>query len=1378
MVSKNESDPPRNERRALLADLLRKRTEKPIAVPLSFAQKRFWFIAQLDPQSPAYNIARALRMTGCLSVSALRETLRRIVARHDALRANFDTVNGEPMQFIRRGSDVKVPIIDLQDLSASARELAARRLIAEEALRPFDLTKDHLLRASVLRLGNEEHILLLTIHHIVSDGWSLGILTREIATIYSAITEQKPVDLPVLPIQYADFARWQEKWLQSESLEKHLSYWRRQLAETSDVLALPLDRPRPAVQTFRGGHYSTSFSSRLHDAVAELSRRERATLFMVLLAAFQTLLMRYSGQRDIVVGSPIAGRNQVETEDLIGCFVNSLVLRTDFSGNPTFLELLRQVKETALEAYENQNVPFEKLVEELHPERSLSRSPIFQVMFALQTQPRSALRLPALSISPIERETEAAKLDLSLYMLAAEDGLEVYFEYNADLFNLSTVRRMAQHLQILLEEIVANPDRRISEFSLIDDAERRLLLVEWNQTRSEFPRNTCVHDLFEKEAARRPDAVAIELAGESMSYGELDRRANQLAHYLRKRGVVAEAAVGICAERSFEMIVGLLGILKAGGVYVPLDPHYPQERLSFMLEDAGASVLLLQERLRDRLPPKSATVIALDTDWKNIARESQEHLENHCTAENLAYMIYTSGSTGRPKGVSVTHRGVVRLVRETNYARFGQDEVFLQFAPISFDASTFEIWGSLLNGARLVLAPPGLPTLAELGELIKDRRVTTLWLTAGLFHQMIETEVRSLGAVRQLLAGGDVLSPRHAEKAAALSDCQLINGYGPTENTTFTCCYRVRAAEKFAGSIPIGYPISNTEVYILDAEMKPAPIGVAGELYIGGDGLARGYVNDAILTAEAFLPHPFSANRGQRVYRTGDRARFLEDGRIEFLGRLDEQVKIRGFRIELGEIETVLSQHPRVRECAVLTLSGPNGDKRLVAYFVPQTKRRAQPEELRVFLKQKLPAYMVPTFFVELEKLPLTANGKVERRALPEPEMGRTELKGRVAPRTDAEERLAQIWTRILGRRDIGLRDNFFDLGGHSLLAVRLMAEIEREFGQRLPLISLFQDATIEYLAEILSKGADSISWPTLVEIQPGGPRPALFCISAPNVNALGYHFLARYLGSDRAIYGLQAQYPEDLLGEHSQAVVDKVATEYLVALRKAQLKGPYQFVGMCRGAHIAFEMARRLVDEGEKVALLGVLDTWVMENTYNSFWYVEYYFRRWADVARLGLRPQWNLIKRKANDVINAISGAVSGSSGANPPKPTKNPLHDVYFPGPDYAPRTYAGRISVFRARKQPFNRIRDEELGWGRLSTLGIDVHTVPGIHERLLREPSVQILARELRSRLLEDPDQAGPCGSSVDSHSNQAGSVGAALAILVEFAGLLFEQPLA
>jgi aspartate racemase len=785
--------------------------------------------------------------------------------------------------------------------------------------------------------------------------------------------------------------------------------------------------------------------------------------------------------------------------------VNNVVLRADLSGNPTFRELLGRVREVTLEAYMHQDVPFDAVVDKLQPERDLSRNPLFQVMFSFHDSPLLDLKLPELAIDLHEGlNNGSAKFDLNIVAIprseqrvglspkAGADGIDIIWEYNTDLFDDTTISRMIEHYQVLLQGIVADPEQRLAALPLLTEAEHQQLLVAWNDTQTDYPRNACIQHLFEAQVEQTPQAIAVSFNNEQLTYSQLNRRANQLAHHLQAQGVGPEVCVGLCLERSLEMIVGILGILKAGGAYVPLDPEYPQERLRFMLSDTQAPLLLTQQRLVSELPEQQGRVICLDTDWAAVDQESDTNPSSQATAESLAYVMYTSGSTGRPKGTCISHRNVVRLVQNTNYAELSASEVILQFAPISFDAATLEIWGALLNGGRLVVFPAHKPTLAELGEVIQQNQVTTLWLTAGLFQQMVDDHLESLKSVHQLLAGGDVLSVPHVLKVLQeLDGCTLINGYGPTENTTFTTCYPMTDPNQVGTNVSIGRPIAQTQVYILDRQLQPVPIGVRGELYIGGDGLARSYLNRPELTAEKFIPNPFSAEPGARLYKTGDAARYLADGNIEFLGRLDDQVKIRGFRVELGEIETVLGQHPGVQKNVILAQADSAGSKRLVAYVVPSREPAPPSSEWRKYLKQKLPGYMIPTTFVTMAKLPLNPNGKVDRQALPAPAKARPDLgEGTfVAPRTKVEEVVAGICAEVLELERIGIYDNFFELGGHSLLAMQVISRLGEAFQMELSLRSLFEAPTVAGLAKHVETIRQTVQNLRASASAPGGDR-------------------------------------------------------------------------------------------------------------------------------------------------------------------------------------------------------------------------------------------------------------------------------------------------
>ncbi|MDY7077386.1 MAG: amino acid adenylation domain-containing protein [Chloroflexota bacterium] len=1051
-------------------------------LPLSFAQQRMWFLGQLEPGSPLYNVPDAVRINGPLDVAALERSLNEIVRRHEVLRTTFATVDGRAVQVIVPELSLVLPVVDLSGLPEAEREAEGLRLAQEEAQHPFDLAKGPLLRATLLRLGEKDHMALLTMHHIVSDAWSSGVLIREIAALYQAFSAGEPSPLPELPVQYADFAHWQRNWLQDEVLEAQLSYWKQQLSGSAPLLELPTDRPRPAVQTFRGGHQAFVFPRELSAPLRALSQQEGATMFMTLLAAFQTLLYRYTGQEDVSVGTPIANRNRAETEGLIGFFVNTLVLRTDLSGDPSFRELLNRVREVALGAYTHQDLPFEKLVDTLQPERDLSHTPLFQVMFIIQNVPRQGVELADLTLSRVEADTGVSTFDLTLVMEDAPDGLGAGFEYNADLFNSETIERMAAHFQILLEGIIADSDRPISTLPLLTGVERQRLLVEWNNTEAEYPRELCLHHLFETQAKRTPGAVAVTFKDKHLTYDELNRRANQLAHHLRKLGVGPETLVGLCVDRSLEMVVGLLGVLKAGGAYLPLDPAYPQERLAFIMEDSRVSVLLTQSHLADRLhATRNTQHVYLDTDWKLIAQESGENLAIGVMPENAAYVIYTSGSTGRPKGVPVPHRSVVNHnVAMAEQFRLQPGDRVLQFATINFDAAVEEIFPTWWSGATVVLRADDMLTTGEdLLRLVEKEKLTVLDLPTAYWHEWVY-EMSLLGeplpeSLRLVIVGGEKASAERLAAWQKIAGANVVwmNTYGPTEGTIVATSYEPPAGEVWdvETGIPIGRPIANARVYLLDRNLQPVPVGVPGELCIGGTGVAQGYLNRPTLTAETFIPDPFSSEPGARLYKTGDLARYLPDGNVEFLGRVDHQVKVRGFRVEPGEIEAVLAQHPALRESVVAAREDQAGNTRLVAYIVPDRDPAPTVSDLRDFLAEKLPEYMVPSAFVTLDGLPLMPSGKVNRRALPAPDQARPELDAAyVAPHTRKEEILAAVWSQVLGVEQVGVHDNFFELGGDSILSIQVIARANQA-GLRLTPRQLFEAPTIARLAAVAGNG-------------------------------------------------------------------------------------------------------------------------------------------------------------------------------------------------------------------------------------------------------------------------------------------------------------------
>ena len=1035
-------------------------------LPLSFAQQRMWFIYQMDQQNSAYNEALTIRLTGRLNIDILEQTINAIIQRHESLRTTFPMVEGKPIQKIDPFLKIKLLVVNLKDIPQEQID----KLIIEELQKPFDLTQSPLLRCTLFDLGYEDYILVNVFHHIIIDGWSKGILFKELSEFYQALLGNSTVDLPELTIQYADFAVWQRQWLQGEILENQLNYWKKQLTAAPPLLELPTDKPRPANPNFRGHSISFQIDSELTEKLKLLSQKSGATLFMTLLAALNTLLFRYSGQDDILIGTPTANRNRQEIEPLIGFFVNTLVLRNSLEGNPTFSALLQQARNVVLEAYANQDVPFEQVVDALEIERSLSYNPLFQVMFALQNAPLNSLELPHLKAQYLAVEHRRIKFDLSLVLeeIETEQGsyLEGFWEYDSDLFTDERITRMVGHFQTLLKGIVANPQQTVRELPLLTESEKQQLLVEWNQTQTSYPDHYCTHQLFEQQVVKTPGAIAVIDGEKSLTYEQLNQKANQLAHYLQKLGVKTENLVGIYSERSALMIIGFLGILKAGGAYVPLDPNYPSERLAYMLEDSGVSVLLTQENLVETLPNYSGKIFCLDQDWKILDQNPQDNLLHPMTSENLAYVIYTSGSTGKPKGVLIQHQSLLNLVSwHQNAFNITAIDRVTQLAGIAFDASVWEIWPYLTAGACLAIVTPDLLTSPnQLQEWLIAQKITVSFLPSPLAETLITLNWSANSPLRLMLTGGDKLNNFPPTSIPFI----LVNNYGPTENTVVTTSVKLTRDLLTEKAPPIGRPISNTQVYILDQDQQLVPIGIPGELHIGGSGLARGYLNRPDLTASKFIANPFSEKNSDRIYKTGDLVRYGNDGQIEFVGRIDDQVKIRGFRIELGEIESVLNQYPQVKDAIVIVREDELKTKRLYGYFIPKTEALTS-QELRQFIQDRLPDYMIPAFLIPLESFPLTPNGKVDRRALPIPEINPNQLENYVTPSTDHEKILAQIWQEVLGLKTISINDNFFELGGDSILGIQIIAKANQQ-GLKITPKQLFIHQTIAQLAPVVEE--------------------------------------------------------------------------------------------------------------------------------------------------------------------------------------------------------------------------------------------------------------------------------------------------------------------
>ena len=1055
------------------------RRADPSLAPLSFAQQRIWFMEQLLPDTAMYHMGRRIRVEGRLDPVAFERALQEIIARHESLRTAFPSVNGEPSQLVSPGADFRLELSDLTSLSSGDREAEAQRLTAQEIGQRFDLAHGPLVRGRLIRFAPDDHLLVLVLHHIISDGWSMGVLFQELGTLYAGFAAGSPADLPPLPIQYADYAAWQREWLQGPVLAKQLAYWKKQF----EVEAPPLDLPFKSARDHGPSHAGASVPIVVPEAITarleEISRRERATLFMTVLAAFECLLHRYTGQTDIVVGSPIAGRTRAELEGLIGFFVNNLSLRTDLSGDPTFRELVARTREVAFGAFEHQDLPFERLVQELHPDRDPDANPLFQVVFVLQNAPSVVLEMPGLRLTRIEGEASTAKFDLVLNLSRAPEGLKGVLNYSTQKFERETIRQVTTHFGTLLEAIAANPDARLSTLPLMRQDEERALVQAWNAGETAAPGDPCAHRALEQHAVRTPREPAVMWDGGALSYDELNRRADRLAERLRALGVGTDVRVGLLARRSPELLVGLLGIVKAGGAYVPLDPGYPIDRLAYMLRDSGARALVADRQLAEggTFTPL-ANVVPLETislrDPLEAATEPASTPEKAIGGDGLVYVMYTSGSTGAPKAVGVPHNAVANFARAAArlYGLNPSDRV-LQFASISFDVSIDEIFPAWDSGAAVVLAPEGPLSPAEVSSTIDRHQVTVVSLPTAFWHLWVQELQASRSplprSLRLLIVGGEKVQPAAfaAWRELETGHIRWLNTYGPTETTVEATAWQWPSDEPPLSSdqeVPLGRAVAGASIYVLDRHLNPVPPGVKGELYIGGPGLARGYLERPAQTAAAFLPDRLSPTPGTRMYRTGDLVRYRSDGNLEFVGRADSQVKIRGYRVELPEIELVLGRHPAVADCAVVAREDVPLDRRLVAYIATRQASAPAPEELRQFLAERLPSYMVPSVIVVLPALPMTRTGKVDRRALPAPG-GVQAAPAYRAPASATEETIAGIWQRVLRVERVGATDNFFDLGGHSLLATQVVARVRSALGVDLPLRILFEHPTVEGLA-------------------------------------------------------------------------------------------------------------------------------------------------------------------------------------------------------------------------------------------------------------------------------------------------------------------------
>jgi amino acid adenylation domain-containing protein len=1288
-------------------------------LPVSFAQARQWFFDRLEGANATYNIPVALQLFGTLKVSALEMAVTEIIRRHEVLRTHFELVNDAPIQVISSNISIDIPVIDLQQLLEPEQSARVKQLAIDESQEHFDLAVAPLVRVKLLQLLATSHVLLITMHHIISDGWSMGVFINELSELYIAFCAGTPSPLPGLTIQYADFACWQKQWLTGDILARQIDYWKQLLIGAPPLLELPTDRPRPSTQTYTGSFVKFILEQELSEQLTSLSQQSGTTLFMTILAAFTILLARYSGQDDIVIGSPIANRHRSEIEPLIGFFVNTLVFRTKVQENPTFLELLELVKQMTLDAQEHQDLPFEKLVEELQPARSLSYSPLFQVMFEMDNTPMNELDLPGLQIVPLELENINAKFDLTLSIQASESGLECGWEYKTDLFDRISIDRLAVNFQTLLESIVANLYQPVAQLPLLNPIEQRQIVESWNQTQNEDP-HQCFPQLFEHQVTLTPAAIAVSYGDRNLTYQELNDRANRWARHLVELGVGAETIVGLVADRNLDFLTAILAIFKAGGVYLPLNPAHPVDRIQQVLTQSKTPLILTSSSWTSKLEPIVSSLDRaqlIDFHQLNAPDYSPQNLLIRSTPDNLAYVIYTSGSTGTPKGAMLEHRGMLNhLHAKITALNLTPQSIVAQTAAQTFDISIWQFLTPLLVGGKVEIVSTEIAAdPAQLLALIASQQISILEIVPSLLRAILHQIELNLTppqlSLQWLLLTGETLPPQLCRQwLEYYPNIPLMNAYGPTEcadDVTHYPIYTPPAPEIL--NLPIGRPIANTQLYILDNQLQPLPIGVVGELYVGGAGVGRGYLDAPELTQQAFIPNPFHPEISPRLYKTGDRARYLPAGNIEFLGRIDFQVKIRGFRIELGEIEAILSQHPQIQAVTVIDREDKPGNQYLAAYIV--SNLALTPAELRDFLKQQLPDYMVPGAFVFLEQVPLTPNGKIDRKALPIPDLSANDT---FIPPSDALElQLMQIWEEVLQITPIGIRDNFFDLGGHSLLAVSLMARIQHQFDKKLSLATLFQGATIEHLAQtIRSTTPDDPFSSTLMPLQRGhnSQRP-LFFVHPGGGTVLSYLELARNLNPEQPVYGLESLDLDNEQRLHTK--VEDMAAYYIQVMQTLQPDGPYQIGGWSFGGLVAFEIAQQLRSQGHEIATVVLLDTspFTEFEELNEADDVDFIAELLArkNGAILGIPPELDVIQ--AQRLLHVFRGHILAAN--------------------DYQPQAYRGKVDLFLAEDGIASDSLESIAAWEKLALKGVNVHWIPGDHHTMVTKPNVLFLAEKLQ-----------------------------------------------
>lgn len=1325
----------------------------PSAYPLSSAQNRFWFMEHLESGITASNNPLDYRITGEIDLPLLKQSIRILVRRHESLRTVFRNGTGTPYQWVLEDVPIEIPVTDL---SLESRERQVELIAIHShanATHRFDFGKGPLFRCELLKLGDKEHLFLMNFHHIISDAVSISIFLDELKAIYSALLEKRDADLPPLALTYKEYARREKEWLDSDDYRTRLDYWKKELAGAPAQMNLPLDHSRPRVQRFLGDEFHFYIGRDLRQQIADFTRKNRTGLPAFLLSSFAAMLNRYSLQDDLVIGVPFANRNRSELLSLVGVMINTLPIRLSIDPAEPFSGLLGKVRNKFLQAFENMEVPIEKLVDELKVKRTPDINPVFQVLFNYLTAGHSQIELPGLTMEAQHGVRKFSQVDLTLTVLDEGTGLHCILQYSTDLFLRSTVERMSGHLLSILHAVTGHPDLAIGQIPLLTGEESSLILDEWNTTETPYPSDLCLHQLVERQAAATPDSIAVTDGNRQLTYRELNERANRLARFLAGQGAKEDTTVAVFLERTVDLVTTLLAVSKTGAAYLPLDPIFPKARLEMIVEDARPVLFISQVSLEEIIPSTEATIVLLDRepDW---SREAAGNM-NLGNPGKPAYLLYTSGSTGKPKGVSIRHHSVVNLVIAfSRLLKATPDDTLLAITTVSFDIAELEIYLPLITGGTLVVAPQEASTdMQMLAQIMHRHKVTLFQATPVTYRMLVQHEWKG-GPGLKLLIGGEALGKDLARDL--LPRCmELWNCYGPTETTIWSGVKRVTPADvSGTGSVSIGRPIANNTFYVLSPGMLPVPVGIPGELHIGGDGVSDGYLNLPGLTAERFLPDPFSSGTGKKIYRTGDLVKYLPDGNLVFLNRVDSQVKIRGFRIELGEIETVLSQAEGVKENVVVVSEDPSGGKTLVAYYTVKPGYTPDHSALRQALKARLPEYMIPSIYIHMEQLPLTGNNKIDRNALPKPEtLSVSPSSHYVEPSTPTEKALAEIWESLLNNGKIGIHDDFFEAGGHSMVAVTMVRRIEKEFGVRLPLATLFERNTIHRLAEQIDEGAQDVQWRSLVPIRAEGRKKPLFLVHGMGLNVLLYTTVVNHLDPDQPVYGLQAK---GLSGnEEPLKTIEEIAAYYISEIMTVDPEGPYALAGFSFGGRIAYEMARQLTAMGKQVGFLGLLDT-TADNFYRELPGLKRLQKQILHVIRYLV---WNLysfltnehesktsfLKRRWRGLLQKISGLdyrprkedlVSVGASHELPKYLKRVHRLNRLADRKYIVKPYSGSVHLFKARKQTFYIADPETYGWDQVAGGGVFIHEIPGEHSNTFAPPNDKFFAAVLQKTLNE------------------------------------------